>query len=527
MIVLECDAGKLIRTISVDASDANEAWKTLAFSTLDVLVRYDRKTQFVDILCDTGFLSHFINQIKASEQYLIDMLTTNPESLRPLYVYESVLSLLNRIAQTLRGTNILVQYDAVNVFAKCSYIDQRPDDIQIDTNGWLPSVMERYDELLMPVLRLMLTMLTNNPASQDVVGQVLFFVDSHSELINTILKDRIPSITTQSLECLRLVTEIFYFLARHQDVVQFRLQNKTAKIHNMMLNLLAKYCTKDRWQPLLRTNMMQEDDTPQEYSSIVRDITKNLIAYARIISEFKDSRYKVLFSPRISAGDAKAEQDIPRSVTTRGRPPTLTVLVDFIKSCLDEHLRLSVDRDNLNSKLNHIIELSSEELNSIISQSQRTSPFPDDFQRTLTPNQRQMLAQMTLNELITAKNRDLNALLYMLENALLLLWRHLDFYVNVSPFLPAPETTGLGLDNTAATSLTRAPLEGLAIIPISPTELKQLKGQAAAAVSQTLPGQRDSTLSLISKLESKKTSNNIIYVIVRKLRDLLRNQDQI
>ena len=89
----------------------------------------------------------------------------------------------------------------------------------------------------------------------------------------------------------------------------------------------------------------------------------------------------------------------------------------------------------------------------------------------------------------------------MLENSFLLLWRHLDFYVNVSPYLPLPETNSLGLDNAAATSLLRVQIEALNTMPIPPNEIKQLKAQAAAALSQTHPGQRETTLSLISKLE--------------------------
>lgn len=38
---------------------------------------------------------------------------------------------------------------------------------------------------------------------------------------------------------------------------------------------------------------MQEDDTPKELSTIVRDICKNLIAYARIISESKGNTLQV------------------------------------------------------------------------------------------------------------------------------------------------------------------------------------------------------------------------------------------
>lgn len=54
----------------------------------------------------------------------------------------------------------------------------------------MPPVIERYEQLVLPVLRLVATLLAELPRNQDVVAQVIDFVDAHYELISMLLKDR-------------------------------------------------------------------------------------------------------------------------------------------------------------------------------------------------------------------------------------------------------------------------------------------------------------------------------------------------
>jgi hypothetical protein len=45
-----------------------------------------------------------------------------------------------------------------------------------DLSGWIPSVMERYTQLLLPVLRLLVSLLLALPRNADVAAQVRNFI---------------------------------------------------------------------------------------------------------------------------------------------------------------------------------------------------------------------------------------------------------------------------------------------------------------------------------------------------------------
>ncbi len=115
------------------------------------------------------------------------------------------MSFLLRTAQSVNGSLLLSESGTISTLSSCHFLDQRPEDTAlgnlsyfniiypsvhpsiynlftlsiissqlIDYNEWLPSVIERYDQLLLPVLRLLVNMLTTLPRNEDIAGQVLY-----------------------------------------------------------------------------------------------------------------------------------------------------------------------------------------------------------------------------------------------------------------------------------------------------------------------------------------------------------------
>ena len=142
--ILDGVGERLIKTICQDACDATDVWKAVAFSALDVLITYDRKHHWLALLCHSGYLAHFIADIKAKENDLVNLLKPNPgkykdkklanlvlDTIRPLYVYESKMSLLTRIAQTQKGCAVLTEFGLLKQLSLCQFMDQRPEDLEM------------------------------------------------------------------------------------------------------------------------------------------------------------------------------------------------------------------------------------------------------------------------------------------------------------------------------------------------------------------------------------------------------------
>ena len=97
--------------------------------------------------------------------------------LQALYIYESKMALFARIAQSFEGAKVLLQAGLLSRLAECSFLDQRPEQERIGLSGslyaydqnmsevtqdsFVPSVMERYRQLLMPALKVILAILTS------------------------------------------------------------------------------------------------------------------------------------------------------------------------------------------------------------------------------------------------------------------------------------------------------------------------------------------------------------------------------
>jgi len=366
--ILDVAGEKLVKILCEDASDSSDVWKSVAFSTLDVLLSYDRKHLWMDYIYQRGYLSHYVSSIKNKEEDLFSLLRPNPETLRPLYVYESKFSFLTRIAQSTRGTALLLDSGILRILTVCTFIDNRPEDI-IERNEYLPPIVQRYEQLLLPVLRIIDCMLISHPKNEDIAAKILDFVEVHSELLISILKDR-SSLTQSSLTILLLTTELFYHLSQHALLMQQKLQTKAIKFEHLMINLLSKYCVREKWQSQVKLDdgdapMAIEYTTPilrnfddsrmQKVEDKVLNITRNAIAFCRIMMESPTDRRagcRVLFTPNIREYEALARA--PLTVGTHGRPPSLAIVIHFMKYCVDLYLTTAKEQELNSAKLRNI-----------------------------------------------------------------------------------------------------------------------------------------------------------------------------
>lgn len=98
----------------------------LALSCLDKLIELDPHSSWVSFLSGRGYLKHFIDSLLESDGQLESMLHAAPESLRPLYVYESKMALLCRVASTRTGAEMLLEQKALSVMASMKVFDHHP-----------------------------------------------------------------------------------------------------------------------------------------------------------------------------------------------------------------------------------------------------------------------------------------------------------------------------------------------------------------------------------------------------------------
>ncbi|KAG2127910.1 uncharacterized protein EDB93DRAFT_1256835 [Suillus bovinus] len=185
---------RLVTIISQDAIDGTEVWKTVAFMLLDSLAqlcRSDKSRMFLTSLVRYGILSNFVQGLKEAEPQIQYVLKPDPDDLNPLYVYESKMSFLIRMAQTRLGAEWLLEARIFPVLSQCEFLDTRPEADQsfMDQDSFLPSAIQRYHQLFMPALQLVAAMLTTLGVQHATASSQAFDLLSHRETIIILLKN--------------------------------------------------------------------------------------------------------------------------------------------------------------------------------------------------------------------------------------------------------------------------------------------------------------------------------------------------
>jgi hypothetical protein len=521
---------ELIARIGRDALDGTNVNKAVAFATLDAL--FNKRVakdiskpvvpavqlQWIEFMERSGLLQQIIDHLcldQAALNSIVSLQTGSghdEKNMNKLYIYESIMSMLFRISSI--NAETLCKFNILHIFTtQFKFIDSRPSDEALDKvmtdededvpqrnalqASWLPSIMERYHQLLLPVLRIIVSIFTGLRSNRRIAEQVLSFIGTHHRAISAILKNRdsLSSLYGQelekfSLEEIKLVTALFYLLCAHRDLKQQRIPFTGAgvsKYEASMLNLLSRFSlSKQVWTPAspiaqinpatMSTEAYNEyqqnvaiEKEKQEKHRLVGDICKNIISYCRV--ETQHPLQSLSGCARILFTATQTTTDVP----------SLNVLF----SLLDNLIRCS-----LNQMIN--LQQAYEQR-----QQQQREIYGQDQTR-----QEGLVSDISENaELLLVVNAKLAPYIYIIENVSLVLLRHL------SHFYTKSDRTGFEVDDNIAVVQQR----------YGSTEEQQRQQAVREAITRLIE-----TLSLMHKHKSTFQSEFLNFII-REMKDLLTN----
>jgi nuclear pore complex protein Nup205 len=200
--------GRLVATVSRDALDGAEVWKTVAFMLLDAFVELagsEANNVVIALLTQGGMLANFVQAIQRDDRRLQLLLEPEPgqyfatrvkeladacaEDFNALYVYEAQMSMLIRIAQSRQGAERLHELGILPILSRAEFIDSRPEGILAASGGhtqrpdnpqttdqlvgdddFLPPTHVRFHQLLMPALQVVSSLLGTLGSSHVSIG---------------------------------------------------------------------------------------------------------------------------------------------------------------------------------------------------------------------------------------------------------------------------------------------------------------------------------------------------------------------
>ncbi|THH28187.1 hypothetical protein EUX98_g6010 [Antrodiella citrinella] len=236
---------RLANVIARDASDGAEVWRTVALLALDTLVQFcNTRCNFLSELSRPGHLSGFVKSIESSDTYLQAALQPMADDLNALYAYEGAMSLFSRVVQSKPGAEHLLNSGVLQTLSRCDFLDARPetDDDTSDDCDYLPSISQRYHQMLMPALQIgsgMLLTLESNHGS--VVHQVLEFLNSHRDAFVLLLRNTSSRLSEGTMEDINFLVSICTIVVQGVPSTELHSSVGYGFLHSAIVSFSALY----------------------------------------------------------------------------------------------------------------------------------------------------------------------------------------------------------------------------------------------------------------------------------------------
>ncbi|XP_046735126.1 nuclear pore complex protein Nup205 [Diprion similis] len=435
--VISSYGNKLMDILSHDCSGGHDVCKMLSLSCLDRILEFDCSNTWVTYLASRGYLKHMVDSLLDSDNLLRTMLQPDPLTLRPLYLYESKMATLCRMASTRLGAECLLENKVLSCLSSMCVFDQHPD-VNVGFEGgdisFVPSIGQRYQQIFLPALYLCDALLTTlGTENQSCAIQVCGFLQSHRDTVEMVLRNASPH---SNVLFLKEVASLTGVIARSANIDMYKLVDEELaransnehksedstgmrelrahlyRLQHLMLSMVS------RFQPQLPpvVPLHQQMEATQQHSCAIQ-IAANVMLYTRNQMEHTrmDQKIKnVLFEPYLT--------DRPGLRDGRGKDSTGGMHLGAIIGQLVSSTSLLHSEqpyvDTMVKNASIIKDMSSTDLKKYITEEE--SELDIQKQRLIT--------EKRLAEQARCKREDLKYCSLIVEHSLYILWSHLDFF---------------------------------------------------------------------------------------------------
>ncbi|XP_066580685.1 nuclear pore complex protein Nup205 [Amia ocellicauda] len=543
--IIESYGTALMEVVCRDACDGHEIGRMLALAVLDRVISIDKQCQWLLYMSNSGYLRVLVESLRQDDLALQSLLSPQPPLLKPLYIYESKMAFLTRVAKTGQGAVELLRCGLVAQLVECQVYDMLPETDthrvfgQRDPSGFIPSPLDRYRQILLPALRLFQVILTSSTAHhQQGAAQVLQWLIVHSDTIHSIL--RCQDMSMGSLQELSLLTGIISKTALPgvvelgQDVNSsslLELEGHIGRLQRQCLSLLTRFTGSERLRQmkLAEESVAQGDtvDRREEMEVAVQQICANVMEYcqALLLQSSPQAQFSIcLFSPSVTepTGREGPRPDLPVTGAPYSRVPSLGLIVYLLKQSATDFLCFYESHRQSVSKLQGVEHLPPEEVKELCQSLLSISTGVDK----ISSAQRNILTKRRLVKHINNRAKLLSLCSYIIETCLFVLWRHLEYYLlHCTPsdtrdsLLPVGHSFRSRHPDDSFGLLKNSDMRSLGLSRVTQQDLEQLQNDVAVSFGESLQRKLLDVEGLYCQVRSRYT---FIQALVRRIRGLLR-----
>uniref|UniRef100_A0AAQ4RH44 Nucleoporin 205 n=1 Tax=Gasterosteus aculeatus aculeatus TaxID=481459 RepID=A0AAQ4RH44_GASAC len=536
LAIIESYGKALMEVVCRDACDGHEISRMLALAVLDRILSIDRQNQWLVYVCNSGYLRSLVESLRQDDAALQSLLAPQPPLLKPLYIYESKMALLTRVAKTGQGAVELLRCGLVAQLIEC----QCSTWMMRDPSGFIPSPMDRYRQILLPTLRLFQVILTSTTMNhQQGAAQVLQWLIVHADTIQSLL--RCQELSMGALQELSLLTGIISKTAlpgaletggEVNSAVLMEFQGHINRFQRLCLTLLGRLAGSERERLLKQAEIAAPGDSAErreEMEVAMQQVCANIMEYCQtlLLQSSAQAQFSIcLFSPSGSepAGRDGGRTDLSSTLPSMAysRAPSLGLVLYLLKNSTADFFRFHQSHRQSLGKLQTLDQLPPEELKELC---QGLVLGPGGVEK-ISSVQRSLLAKRRLVQLINNRAKLLSLCSYVIETCLFVLWRHLEYYLlHCTPtdpkdsLMPGASLYRSRLTDDSFGGLQASGGRGISLSRVSRQDLDLLKSDMAVGFGEALQRKLLEVEGLYSQVRSRYT---FIQALVRRIRGLLR-----
>ncbi|XP_060535293.1 nuclear pore complex protein Nup205 [Cylas formicarius] len=462
--ILSAFPEKLVEVLCHDCIGGQEICKILAMSAYSHLITLSGNVNWIIYLSSRGYLKHIIQSLLDSDQDLKITLEPHAETMKPLYLYLAKILLVARLAGSRMGAEFLLEQKLLGVFSNMTVFGYHPE-VSKHWQGeeelledFLPSVEQQYLQIWMPTLNVCNAILTTlGTENQSAVAQVMYFLLSHLDVVELVLRSGHTELSPMCLKELALLTSVISRTANN-DLINV-LENPNIvqgnrahlyRIQRLMLALLTKFILSDDNVRKLLSHSNNDKNSFQTSERLLHamQVAANLLCYARNIVANHDIEHGgvgVVFLPTLSDPLLNTQQN---KFVGNGseQESSLGVVVQHLISAVNYQHQEKVTFDLLSRKINEVKDMNSVDL----------KPFIGDSLDLCDLAIKREKAYEIVADRLEKKKQEMEYCAFIIENALYLVWAHLDYYMLRA--IPKPKAyihsnTSISVDASLASSL--------------------------------------------------------------------------
>ncbi|XP_037955762.1 uncharacterized protein LOC119685527 [Teleopsis dalmanni] len=411
---------KLIDIICSDCITGHDICKMTALSCIDGLLELGSMSDFITFFAKRGYLAHLIESLLKSDDNLCLVLKKSPKNIKSLYVYESKMSMLLRLASCHMGAELLLTEKVLHVLSNMKVYDMYPDfqnrnDLMEDNdlNDFIPSIDMRYRHILFPALNFCECIIsTLGKKNHSAISQVTHFLLAHCGMVETVLRSGTPFMQLEPLQeyaaitglVARTINQNIFSLSEihateHSDINLYR-------THKLMLSSLSQFLVNENtFKEMLRLQYIKgpiNDATKDKYIKTFFEIAANLSLFCcNAISDHSTDRRinGIMFLETIQSNDNLNNSNKIIHY--------LNVIIDQLKSSVEFVYNQNYTADNLLCQ----------------------KAVPQDINGDELVTHKYVKSFFNMNQCLCTTRDALSLCVFVTEQCLYLLWSHLDFYV--------------------------------------------------------------------------------------------------